>query len=840
MNSQNQPSNTSFFRSKWELLQEKWTHFRETYPRSAKGVKIVGGLSASGIFLVLLLCLLVYFGAFGKLPSQADLRAIQNHTASEIYSEDGVLLGKYYVENRINVSFEAISPSIVQALIATEDARFFQHKGVDLRSWGRVLFKTVLMGDESSGGGSTISQQLAKNIFHRQRYRFLSIPITKLKEMFIARRLERVYSKDELINLYLNTVPFGGNMFGVEVAARQLFNTSAKDIKTEQAAVLVGMLKGNTYYSPVRNPERSLRRRNTVLKQMLKYNYLDATTVDSLKELPLELAYRRENKHEGMATYFREHLRQDLEDRMQDYVKEDGEPYNIYKDGLKIYTTIDSRLQRYAEESVAEQMKALQKAFDQHWKKRKPWGNDKVITQEMKRSRRYKSLSAAGNSETEIKAVFEQPIKMTVFSWDGGDEEKEMSPLDSIRYYYCLLNAGFSVMDPSSGALRAWVGGIDHQYFQYDHVKSRRQVGSTFKPIIYANALERGITPCEYIHNRLVIYSEYDDWKPQNSDGEYGGVYSMEGGLRESINSIAVNLIMQTGVDSVIQLAQSMGVTSEIPDAPAIALGAVDVSLFDMLSVYATLANRGARPDVHYLTRVERSDGTVIAEFDIQPAEQVMNIATAETMVEIMQSVVDSGTAKRLRYKYQLPGEIAGKTGTTQGHADGWFMGFTPKLVAGAWVGGESRRVHFRSLRLGQGANTALPIWGRFMKKVYKDAALKKYRGGDFPAPSEEVMAALDCDPYLEEMPLFAEDLDLDDLEGDSFDSALKDLLGVFKKDKNVNISPEEARRRKATAAEAKRLKESERIRKKNEKLKKKKQRKKKRKEFWNRLFKKN
>ena len=377
--------------------------------------------------------------------------------------------------------------------------------------------------------------------------------------MIVARRLEKVYTKEELINLYLNTVPFGYNMYGVEVAANQLFNTSAKKIEPQNAAVIVGMLKGNTYYNPVRNPKNATKRRNTVLSRMKKYGYLEASIVDSLQQLPLVVEYKKEGNNLGIATYFRENLRQDLKGLITEYRKPNGEPYNIYTDGLKIYTTVHSKMQQYAEEAVNEQLKLLQKTFDKHWKGKKPWGDDAVIKKVMKQSRRYKSLKDQDVSDVDIKKIFETPIPMRIFSPDG-DQTKDLSPLDSIRYYYSMLNAGFLVMEPETGAIMAWVGGIDHKYFQYDHIKAKRQVGSTFKPIVYAKALESGIDPCEYINNQLTTYIDYEDWTPQNADGEYGGYYSMEGGIRGSVNSVAVNLIMRAGVDSVIDLAHKMGV----------------------------------------------------------------------------------------------------------------------------------------------------------------------------------------------------------------------------------------------------------------------------------------
>lgn len=831
MTEQSQPSNKKGFRKKWDYLKGEYQHFKNDFPKIAFALKSLIRLAILGFILFIIFLFTIYFGAFGKIPTTAELEAIQNHEASEIYSADGVLLGKYYVENREIVGLDEISPDIVNALIATEDARFFKHKGLDLRAFLRVFFKTILLRNQSSGGGSTLSQQLAKNLYKRKRHRFFSTPINKVKEMIVARRLESVYTKEELINLYLNTVPFGFNMYGVEVAANQLFNTSAKAIETQNAAVIVGMLKGNTYYNPVRNPNNATKRRNTVLARMEKYGYLDKATADSLQQLPLEVEYHREGNELGMATYFRDNLQKDLKELISSYKKPDGAPYDLQRDGLKIYTTVHSKLQQYAEEAVAEQMTALQKSFDKHWKNKKPWGKDSVLQNLVEKSRRYKKLKEQGLSDEAIKANFETPIPMRVFKHKE-EEVKDMSPLDSIKYYYAMLNAGFLVMDPQTGAIQAWVGGINHKYFQYDHVKAKRQVGSTFKPIVYAKALQSNILPCEYISNQLTTYLDYEDWTPQNSDGEYGGFYSMKGGLTGSVNSVAVNLIMRSQIDSVIDLAHKMGVTSAIPHAPAIALGAVDVSLFDMVKVYGTLANRGVRQDPYYITRIEDSQGEVIAEFFKPIAERVLERDHADMMIDMMQSVVDSGTAKRLRFQYGIRGQIAGKTGTTQSHADGWFMGFTPKLVAGAWVGGESPRVRFRSLRLGQGANTALPIWGRFMAKVQKDKSLRKFTNGKFAVPSPEVQYELDCPPFYEELPMLVEE-ELEEL-GEGVNGALDRLIESLRKDnkdRRINERP------KTNNERAKRQqKESERIRKKNEKLRKKREKKKKRKEFWDRL----
>jgi len=804
-------------------LTQKWERFRTQSPQLAKGIKALSFLPLVGIMFIIILFLLVYFNAFGRVPTTQDLRLIQNNTASEIYSSDGVMLGKYYTENRISVPYQDISPYLVNALIATEDARFFEHSGVDTRAWLRVIGKTVMLSDESAGGGSTLSQQLAKNLYPRKRYKLFSILINKIKETYIARRLERVYSKNELISLYLNTVPFGGNIYGVEVAARQFFNKTAKDIAPESAAVLVGMLKANTYYHPVRHPERAEKRRNIVLQQMEKYEYISARERDSLQAISLKLDYRKESHHDGLAPYFREHLRGELAELVKAYKRPNGDTYNMYTDGLKIYTTIHSRLQTYAEKALTDHLAKLQKDFDQHWKGRKVWGDDAVIEKEIQKSVRYKALEKAGKSKAEIKKSFETPINMTVYG-PAGEVEKKMSPLDSIQFYYSLLNAGFLAMNPQTGEILAWVGGIDHHYFQYDHTQSKRQVGSTFKPIVYASAIRNEVLPCTFFDNRLITYTDYEDWQPQNADGVYGGVYSMAGGLRNSVNSIAVNLIMQTGVDPVVELAHEMGIKSDIPKVPAIALGATDASLYEMVQVYSTFANRGIKQEPIYLLRIEASDGTVLYErTNDKEGTKVLETFEADMMVKMMEGVVDSGTARRLRSVYKLNGRIAGKTGTTQSQADGWFIGFTPEMVAGAWVGGQSPKVRFRSLSLGQGANTALPIWGKFAVAANRDKDFKNWQRSVFPVPSVEILELLDCPDFEEERPPEpTEEEEIVEEVVNGINSQIDKLLESLKKKKAGRENESDA---------------AEKARKREEREKRKTKRKKKRKKFFDKVF---
>jgi penicillin-binding protein 1A len=745
--------NATYWKQKLTALQSfDWRNLKAADFLVA--IKWAFRLSLVLVALVAGLFLAVYAGVFGSVPTGVDLKAHQNNTASEVYSADSVLLGRYYLQDRTNVDYKDISPNVINALIATEDVRFYEHEGIDTRSLGRVLFKSLLLQDESSGGGSTLSQQLAKNLFPRRQYRLLSTPINKFREMIIAYRLENVFSKEEILELYLNTVPMGGDLYGIERASQRFFKKSAKNIKTEEAAVLVGMLKATTTYNPRLDPERSKLRRNVVLGQMAKYSYLEPGQADSLKNLPLALRYNYQTHNDGLAPYFREQLRLELVRWCATQKKEDGTPYNLYTDGLKIYTTLDSKMQAYAEQAVRKRMSQLQKVFDEHWKNRTPWGKDaSVIQRAMLRSKRYIQLKEAGKSDEEIEEIFLEPVPMKVFSWSGS-KNKTMSPMDSLYYYQRFLNTGLLSMEPRTGYIRAWVGGINHEAFKYDHVRSRRQVGSTFKPIVYAAALEKGLEPCTYFPNEQVTYAEYDNWSPRNADGQYGGEYSMRGALAHSVNTVSAQIIMQAGVDQTVDLARRLGISNELPKVPALALGVANLSLFEMVSAYTTFANNGYQVKPVYITSIIDRDGRLLKQH--QPGkdiQQAMSYENAATILHLMQGVVEEGSARRLRSEYGLTMDIAGKTGTTQNQSDGWFIGITPNLVTGVWVGAESPAVRFRSLALGQGANTALPIWGEYMQQVAKDRKFSTYRNSRFRPLSYELQARLDCASFQEEAP---------------------------------------------------------------------------------------
>lgn len=720
----------------------------EAYPYPVKVFRI--GFRCLGVMVAFLfvLYILILFGVFGIVPTRSEIKEINNYTASEIYSQDSVLLGKYFIQNRTNAKYEDLPQYLIDALVATEDSRFYEHKGVDFMSFTRVLILSIILNDDA-GGGSTITQQLAKNLYGRKDYGPLTMPVNKFREVIIAGRLENVYSKQEILELYFNTVPFGEDCYGIEASALRFFSTTPKHLTIEQSAVLVGLLKANTTYNPRVYPDRSLARRNVVINQMVTYHYLSDTVADSIKQLDLELNYRRESQSEGPAPYFREYLRQELETWVEEHPKEDGSKWNIYTDGLKIYTTINGKLQQYAEEAMKEQMESLQKQFERHWGKTPPWGkNEKVVTAAMKRSDRYNQLKELGYSDKGISKRFGDTVQTTVFSWDG-PKDTMMTPLDSVKYHVKLLQTGFMAMEPKTGYIIAWVGGTDHTFFKYDHVLAKRQVGSTFKPIVYAAAIESGIDPCTYIPNQKKIYDTKDSWSPSNSDGNYGGYYSLQGGLTHSVNTIAAELIMRTGVDNVISLSQKMGIRSKLPKVPSIALGTASISLYEMVTAYGCFANRGLRVDPNFLLRIETAKGDTLFVSENAKKTRVMSQETADLMIQIMRSVVNNGTASRLRGTYGLAMDLAGKTGTTQDNTDGWFIGYNSRIVAGAWVGAEDPAIRWKSTALGQGAATALPVFGKFMNKSLRDANTRKLVSGGFNTPPDSIMAELNCAMWI-------------------------------------------------------------------------------------------
>lgn len=693
----------------------------------------------------------VYIGLFGRLPSYSELSSISNNNASEVYTSDNVLMGRYFIENRLSIDNDDISKHVVNALIATEDSRFFEHKGIDLMSIARVMVKSILLGDASQGGGSTISQQLAKNLFPRKRLGIFTLPVGKVKEIFIASRLEKIYTKEQILTLYLNTVPFGEDIYGIEAAAHRFFSRKSKWLEPPQAATLIGMLAANTAFNPRLNPEKSLKRRNIVLGRMAEQGFIPKEKLKEYQEAPLLIKYNRIDRNTGIAPYFRNMVRMEAEQILSEKY---GDQYNLFTDGLKIVTTINSRMQRYAEEAVKEHMAQVQKQFDAHWSKKEPWaGHPEVFTNALRQSPRYKKLKDAGMSEADIMKQMETPVNTVIFTHQG-DKQVSISPADSIRHYLKMLNTGFLVVHPQSGKILAWVGGIDHKSSEFDHVTSRRQPGSTFKPIVYATAMMNGIEPDQYISNEKRTYANHRNWSPANADGKYGGYYSVKGALASSVNTVSAWLIDQVGADRVVSMARRMGIESPIPEVASIALGTADVSLYEMVRAYTTFPNYGTPSSFQSIVSITDREGKVLYKHKRhEPAEPAFSQDAAYYMVDMLEEVINSGTGRSLRYNYGLKSQLGGKTGTTQNNSDGWFIGFTPTLVGGVWVGADQPVVRFRSTSLGQGAYMAMPIFAKLMQRVERDPMLANYCNSTFKTPPEELQEHMYCELFSETDP---------------------------------------------------------------------------------------
>ncbi len=732
-----------------------------------KNVKVYLIVIWSLFLIAALSVFLLFYGIihewFGPMPTFEELENPETNLATEIISADGKLLGTYYIENRSNVSYDDISPDLIHALISIEDVRFYEHSGIDKKALFRVAYG-VATGNSDQGGGSTLTQQLAKNLFPRgENLSKTKLVIRKFQEWVTATKLEYNYSKDEIIAMYLNTVFFGHNAYGIKKAAETFFSKEPGELNMEEAALLAGVVNAPSKFSPKRNPKNALTRRNIVLKRMETNGFITEMQYDSISQIPIDLSHFGILDHNtGQATYFREFLRGMMHEWAKTHFKQDGTPYNIYKDGLRIYTTIDSRMQRYAEEAVREHLSLdLQPAFYAHWKDDPnapfalPSEDDveKIMTLSMKRSERYRVLRNAGWSMDSIIANFNTPIPMTVFSWDG-PIDTVFTPMDSIRYYKYFLQSALMSVETGTGYVKAYVGGNDYRFFKYDHVtQARRQVGSTFKPFLYSLAMQEGeYTPCTKVPD--ISYSiQLPDgkfWEPKDSGkATLGKEVTLRWALAHSNNRISAYLMKRFGPDAVIQMARRMGVTSPLQAVPSICLGVCDISLYEMAGAMSTFANKGVYVKPIFITKIEDKNGNVIDSFKAEQTE-AMDEVTAYKMIELMKGVVYEGTGVRLRYKYGLRNPIAGKTGTTQNQSDGWFMGITPDLTTGVWTGAEDRSVHFKTITLGQGSNMALPVWALYMKKVYADPTLHISQG-DFTKPLSNVELEFDCDKYEEE-----------------------------------------------------------------------------------------
>ena len=725
-----------------------------------KYIKVMWGTYFCFLLAVIVFFVLLSLGVLGFMPTFEQLENPKANLATEVYSDSGELIGYIGIQNRSNVTFKDISPNLINALVATEDARFYEHSGIDLRSLLRVLTKTVLGGDKSSGGGSTLTQQLAKNLFPREKKSTLGTVFAKLKEWVVAVKLERNYSKEEILSMYLNTVDYGSNAYGIKAASHIFFSKKTSELEVEEAAVLVGLLKAPTAYSPVRNPENANRRRNVVLSQMQKYGYISEVEYKEKSSNPIKLHYNPQSHDEGIATYFREMLRNYMKEWCKTHYKANGENYDVHKDGLKIYTTINYKMQKYAEEAVKEHFTSLQSEFFKHTKgyKDAPFTGiskediEKYYIQAMKNSDRYRSLKSEGLSEKDIKANFKEKTNMRVFTW-AGDKDTIMSPWDSLRYYKHFLNTGMVSIEPQTGHIKVYVGGINYKHFKFDNAKlGRRQVGSTFKPFVYAAAMrDSELSPCYELENSPVTFEDFDNWTPKNSnDNREGENVTLKWALANSVNFISAALIKDyTTPQAVVDLVKQMGITTPMEAYPSICLGTSDLSVMEMAGAMSTFVNKGIHKEPIFITKICDNKGMVLEVFNSK-SNSALDEETSYLVLELMKGVVDGGTGGRLRFRYGLTSTIAGKTGTTDNNSDGWFIGLNPKLATAVWVGGELRSIHFRSTALGQGASMALPVYALFMKRCEKDSKLNFYKG-DFDRPPT-MSVDMDCSNYVQEI----------------------------------------------------------------------------------------
>ena len=695
----------------------------------------------------------IYVGFWGEVPTKKELSDLKQSQATQILDKDEQLIGKFYVFDRQSVTYNDLPKPLIDALVATEDVRFYEHDGVDNQSLLRVFFKTILLSDESSGGGSTITLQLAKNLFGRKDYGSLGIVVNKIRESIVAQRMEDIYSKKDILTMYFNTVPFSDNTYGIESASLKFFNKHTKELSLPEAATLVGSLKANHSYNPRLFPERSQLRRDVVLQQMVKYGYLSEKEGSDAMQSKIELDYQYYAPNQGVAPYFRENIKKKVEKLLKDkdYLKPDGSNYNIYRDGLKIYTTLDLTMQKYAEEAMQKHMAKLQQTYEDAYGNRAPWlTNKQILESNLKKLKRYQQLQAQGLSEAQIKDSLTVKKEVELFEWNE-NKVVQASTIDSLQHYLKFLNSGMVALDPENGAVRAYIGGIDYRYFKYDHVsQSKRQVGSTFKPFVYTAAIENGMEPCTYFPVKEVTYTDMDDWTPKNAGGlnDPDLNYSLEKALSNSVNTIAVKVMNEVGIEKVIDLAHKMGIESEIEEVPSISLGTENLGLLELAKAYTSFVNESKPTTPLFITKIEDKNGNLIFENEAEEKEpeQVYSDYTRQVMLEFMKATINEGTATRIRNTYGLTNDIAGKTGTTQDNKDGWFVGITPKLVTVTWVGNDDQRIGFSSTGIGQGANSALPIFGEFMQELNRDEDFNSITQAKFETPDNEVLNDLDCE----------------------------------------------------------------------------------------------
>ncbi len=730
------------------------SRFKVWFKRALKNkwVKLAVVLIATVVLFFVGLYICIYFGLFGKLPTTDDLSSIKQEQATQVLDKDGMLIGKYYIYDRQPVTFEDFPIHLIEALVATEDSRFYDHDGIDNISLIRVFVKTLILQDKSAGGGSTITLQLAKNLYGRKDYVMFSMLINKFKESIIAKRIEEIYSKEEILTLYLNTVPFSDNTYGIESASLKFFNKPVKDISKNEAATLVGTLKANTYFNPRSHLERSEERRNVVLKQMVNYGYLTKDSLEYYTEQKLKLDYHSFSHDAGLAPYFREEVKKQLSALLDSIKMPDGKSYNLYKDGLVVHTTLDYRMQEMAEEAMKEHLTKLQSDFEASYGSNSPWDkNSKILKSAINKLSLVKRYKEAGFTDAQILDSLNVKHDVELFSWKG-DTTKNISVIDSLKHYLKFLNTGMLSIEPSTGAVRTYIGGIDYRYFQYDHVsQSERQVGSTFKPFVYTAAIENGLDPCTYFSLNKVTYSDYDNWTPSNSGSKEEDPYinyTLENALSNSVNTISVKVLNEVGIPKVFEQVKKLGISKTLPNEPSLALGVAEINLKELTGAYASYVNKSKAVKPFYITKIEDKFGNVIATFKPKVSEKEgYSNYTRQVMLEMMKSTVNKGTASRLRTSYGLKNAIAGKTGTTQNNKDGWFVALTPNLVTITWVGNDNHSIGFKSTGLGQGANSALPIFAKFYQKLNSSSAFNAFTKAKFEIPSDKVLKDLDCEP---------------------------------------------------------------------------------------------
>lgn len=749
--------------------------------------KSLGYTFITGVSFVLLLFVLTYIGFFGRIPKETELKNLKNPLTSTIYGSDKQVIGSYFLQNRSNIDSTQLNPHLVNALVSTEDVRFYTHHGIDYKSYARVIIKSILL-QKSTGGGSTITQQIAKNLFGRKKQYILSTPINKMREIIIAKRLENIYSKEDLILLYFNTVSFGENIYGIEKAAMRFFSKTPKELTLAESAALIGVLKAPTYYNPRKNKDRAEQRRNTVMQQMLKYSYITQTDYDTAKT-PLVIKYQPPQKISSLASYYKEYVKTEFDKWAIANPAKSGYVYDLDKDGLKVYTSINPYVQKYIEKAMIRQIERLQDMMNKNWNSATTTGGkDSLVKKLIENHGQVKALLKQGKNKEEITQFIHKKTLRKYWETGKGYVLKPQSLQDSIINAIIRLHTGIIVMNSHNGKIMGYLGGIDYGFSQTDNIQTQKQVGSTFKPVTYLAALENGLDPCDYFDNAYRTYTEYENWKPKNANNKYGGSYSMQGALTHSVNTVSVSVQLKTGTKRVINLAKKMGIISDIPQVPSIVLGTADISLIEMATAYAGISNGGTAVTPYTIEKIENHDGTILYEAKPNYKGRVASKQNIVKLQKMMEGVLTEGTGAGFK-NYEIPFNIIGKTGTTQNNGDGWFIGCSPEIVVAAWVGTQDKRVHFANTYMGSGANTAMPIVASVFKSLssWKKPILSnfEYDIPYFPCPAFSDLPAQEAYTFYKNDTTYIQQLKIKDsllsIKNIEVDSIATDSLKTVK-----------------------------------------------------------